>query len=341
MLTFESDYVEGAHEEILKKLSETNREQLSGYGTDHYCSSAAEKILKACGCKNGSVAFLSGGTQTNQIIIDSFLKSYEGVVSAETGHVNCHEAGAIEFGGHKVLTLPAHDGKISACELKGYLADFYADANHEHMVFPGMVYITYPTEYGTLYSLAELEEIRAVCDAYQLPLFLDGARLGYGLMSDAADVSLEDIARICDVFYIGGTKVGALIGEAVVFTHGNEPRHFQTIVKQHGAMLAKGRLIGIQFDVLFTDRLYFRIARHADEMAMKLRSGLLEKGYRLLIDSPTNQQFVILANEKMEALKERVGFGFWEKVDDRHTAVRFATSWATSEEAVDTLLRCL
>lgn len=341
MLTFESDYVEGAHELILRKLAETNMEQLSGYGVDHYCDSAKKKILEACGCPDGSVAFLAGGTQTNQVILDSFLKSYEGALSAETGHINCHEAGAIEFGGHKVLSLPEHEGKIDAGELRAYLQNFYADDNHEHMVFPGIVYITHPTEFGTLYTLSELEAVHDVCAEYHLPLYLDGARLGYGLVSSATDVTLKDIARLCDVFYIGGTKVGALIGEAVVFTHRNEPAHFQTIVKQHGAMLAKGRLIGIQFDVLFTDDLYLRISRHAVDLAMELKEGLKEKGYRFLIDSPTNQQFVILENSRMEELRKHVGFGFWSRVDDTHTAVRFATSWATSKEAVETLLSYL
>ena len=340
MRTFESDYVEGCHESILEALVKTNMEQLHGYGNDPYCESAKKKILEACGLTHGSVAFLSGGTQTNQVIIDAFLKSFEGVLTAETGHINCHEAGAIEFGGHKVLALPEHAGKMDAGELNAYIEKFYNDANHEHMVFPGMVYITYPTEYGTLYSLEELEAIRRVCDTWHLPLFLDGARLGYGLAGNP-EVTLKDIARICDVFYIGGTKCGALIGEAVVFTHDNEPAHFQTIVKQHGAMLAKGRLIGIQFDVLFTDNLYVSICRKAIDLAMKLKHGLIEKGYQLHIDSPTNQQFIVVDNAKMKELQKLVGFGFWEAVDDDHTAIRFAISWATTEEAVDELLALL
>ncbi len=340
MFTFESDYVEGCHENILAELSRSNMEQLHGYGNDPYCERAKKKILEACGLTHGSVAFLSGGTQTNQIIIDAFLKSYEGVLSTSSGHINCHEAGAIEFGGHKVLVLPEHNGKMDAGELNAYLENFYGDANHEHMVFPGMVYITYPTEYGTLYSLDELQAIRTVCDKWKLPLFLDGARLGYGLAAQP-EVTLHDIARLCDVFYIGGTKCGALIGEAVVFTHDNEPAHFQTIVKQHGAMLAKGRLIGIQFDVLFTDDLYTSICKHAIVLVMKLKQGLVKKGYELFIDSPTNQQFIVLENTRMEALKKQVGFGFWEAVDENHTAVRFAISWATTDKAVDELLALL
>lgn len=340
MFTFESDYVEGCHEKILAALEKTNMEQLHGYGNDPYCESAKQKILSACGLTNGSVYFLSGGTQTNQVIIDAFLKSYEGVLSASSGHINCHEAGAIEFGGHKVLTLPEHDGRMDAGELNAYLETFYGDANHDHMVFPGMVYITYPTEYGTLYTMDELKALRTVCDKWHLPLFLDGARLGYGLAANP-DVTLQDIAKLCDVFYIGGTKCGALIGEAVVFTHDNEPPHFATIVKQHGAMLAKGRLIGIQFDVLFTDDLYVSICKHAIELAMKLKQALLDKGYKLFIDSPTNQQFVVLEKGKLEELKNHVGFGFWEAVDESHTAVRFAMSWATKDEAVEELLALL
>lgn len=340
MFTFESDYVEGCHEKILAKLTKTNMEQLHGYGNDPYCDSAKKKILAACGLQNGSVAFLSGGTQTNQIIIDAFLRSYEGVLSAQSSHINCHEAGAIEFGGHKVLALDEHEGKMDAEELNAYLEHFYGDANHEHMVFPGMVYITYPTEYGTLYSLSELRAIRQVCDKWKLPLFLDGARLGYGLAANP-EVTLKDIASICDVFYIGGTKCGALIGEAVVFTRDNEPAHFQTIVKQHGAMLAKGRLIGIQFDVLFTDDLYTSICKHAIDLALKLKKELVKKGYQLYIDSMTNQQFVVLDNAMMEELGKKVGFGFWETVDDSHTAVRFAMSWATTDEAVSELLSLL
>lgn len=341
MLTFESDYVEGCHENILEKLKETNMEQLSGYGVDHYCQSAKEKILKACSCPDGEVTFIAGGTQTNQIIIDALLKKYEGVVSAETGHINCHEAGAIEFTGHKVLALPSHTGKMDAGELKAYLETFFGDENHEHMVFPGMVYITHPTEYGTLYTKAELQAIHDVCQSYKLPLFLDGARMGYGITAVDTDVDLAVIASLTDVFYIGGTKCGALIGEAVVFTHHNMPAHFVTTVKQHGALLAKGRLIGIQFDVLFTDGLYTEICSHAVQLAMKLKQALQEKGYQIFIDSPTNQQFVVLENSFKDKLSEKVGFGFWEKYDDTHTVVRFATSWATTEENLDYLISLL
>lgn len=341
MLSFESDYTEGAHEKILERFMETNREQLSGYGKDKYCDRAKEKIKATCQCPDADVHFLVGGTQTNQIIIDTMLEPYEGVVAAVTGHVNGHEAGAIEFTGHKVLTVPHVEGKIQAEDLKNLVETFYADANHDHMTFPGMVYISHPSEYGTLYSLKELEDISAICKQYRMPLFLDGARLGYGLMSTGTDVTLADIARLCDVFYIGGTKVGALCGEAVVFTHNNAPKHFMTSVKQHGALLAKGRLLGVQFDALFTDDLYFKISRHAIEMADKMRAAFREKGYTFYMETITNQIFIVLENTQMEQLKKSVSFGFWEKADDTHTVVRFASSWATSEEAVETLVGLL
>lgn len=341
MLTFESDYTEGAHEKILQRLLETNMEQLSGYGADRYCEQAKEKIRSACGCPQADVWFLVGGTQTNQVVIDAMLDSYEGVIAAKTGHVSVHEAGAIEFTGHKVLEIAEKNGKIDAETLREYLEGFYADGNHEHMVFPGMVYVSYPTEYGTLYSRAELEKISAVCHEFKIPLYLDGARLGYGLASSEADMSMEDIAELCDVFYIGGTKVGAFCGEAVVFTKNNTPKHFLTIIKQHGALLAKGRLLGIQFDTLFTDDLYLELGKHANQMAELLKQALIEKGYTFYLESPTNQQFVVLEDKKMEEIKQAAAFGFWEKADENHTVVRFAASWATKEESVRKLIELL
>ena len=341
MLSFESDYTEGAHEAILEAFAATNREQLPGYGADRYTLSAIEKIRAACGCPDASVTLLTGGTQTNALVISALLKNYEGVVSADTGHVFCHEAGAIEYTGHKVLTVPGHNGKMEADELRALIEGFYADENHEHMVFPGMVYISYPTEYGTIYSKAELAKIYAVCRSYEIPLYIDGARLGYGLMSPEADLTLPELASLCDVFYIGGTKVGALCGEAVVFPRGNAPAHFVTTVKQHGALCAKGRLAGIQFDVLFTDDLYFQISRHAIEMAQRLKAVFEKKGYRFHLDSPTNQQFIVLENTKMKELGEHVRFSFWEPADETHTVVRFATSWATEPGAIDELERLL
>ncbi|KAL6624895.1 pyridoxal phosphate-dependent transferase [Neocallimastix sp. 'constans'] len=341
MLSFESDYIEGAHPLILQKLIETNMEQLSGYGADCYTQKAKEKISKACGLPNAQISFLVGGTQTNQIIIDSLLKPFEGVVAAQTGHISVHEAGAIEFTGHKVLTVPAHDGKMDANELNSFINDFYNDGNHEHMVFPGLVYISHPTEYGTLYSKKELTDIKSVCNQFNIPLFVDGARLGYGITSSETDVSLNDIAQLTDVFYIGGTKVGALCGEAVVFTKNNMPLHFVNFIKKHGALLAKGRLLGIQFDTLFTDDLYFKISKNAIEQAEFLKKSLKEKGYKFYIDSPTNQQFIILENSKMKELQKKVSFSFWEKYDDTHTVVRFATSWATTHENVEELIKLL
>ena len=336
MISFENDYIQGAHPEVLKRLAETNYEPLSGYGTDPYCESAREKIRRECGCPDAEIHFLVGGTQTNAVVIDAMLKGYEGVVAADTGHVAVHEAGTVEYTGHKVLTIPHHTGKIDPGELKAYLEGFYQDANHEHMVFPGMVYLSHPTELGTLYSRKELEEISGICREYEIPLFLDGARLGYGLMSSGTDVTLQDVAQLSDVFYIGGTKVGALCGEAVVFPK-KAPRHFLTAVKQHGALLAKGRLLGIQFDTLFTDNLYFDISRHAIEMAEELKRVLREKGCTFAWESPTNQQFVILEDSTAGRLKEQVVFSFWEKADETHTVVRFVTSWATQKEEIEAL----
>lgn len=338
MISFENDYIQGAHPEVLKRLTETNLEPLSGYGTDPYCESAREKIRRECGCPDAEIHFLVGGTQTNAVVIDAMLKGFEGVAAADTGHVAVHEAGAVEYTGHKVLTIPHHSGKIDPGELKEYLEGFYQDANHEHMVFPGMVYLSHPTELGTLYSRKELEEISQICREYEIPLFLDGARLGYGLMSSDTDVTLQDVAQLCDVFYIGGTKVGALCGEAVVFPE-KAPRHFLTSVKQHGALLAKGRLLGIQFDTLFTDNLYFDISRHAIERAEELKRVLQEKGCTFAWESPTNQQFVILEDSTVRRLKEHVVFSFWEKADETHTVVRFVTSWATRKEEIEELSR--
>ena len=334
MLYFENDYCEGAHPAILQKLTETNFEKVSGYGTDPYCASAREKIRAACACPDADVTFISGGTQTNAIVIASMLQRWQGVLAAATGHVAAHEAGAIEYTGHKVISLPAHEGKVSAADVRDWCATFYADAN---MAFPGMVYISHPSEYGTLYTKQELEDLHTVCQEYRMPLFLDGARLGYGLMAEGTDVTLADIARLTDVFYIGGTKVGALCGEAVVFPHG-APAHFMTMVKQQGALLAKGRLLGIQFDVLFTDDLYTKISKNAIDTANALKKGLAAKGYRFFMDSPTNQVFVILDNAQLAALEGRAKFGFWEKFDDTHTVVRIATSWATRMEEIEQLI---
>ena len=341
MVYFQSDYIMGAHPEILRRLGETNFEALAGYGFDKYCDSAKEKIKAACGCPDGDVWLIAGGTQTNAIVISSMLARYEGVISTVTGHIGFHEAGSIEYTGHKVFLLPHHNGKLDADELDGFIKDFYADDNHNHMVFPGMVYVSHPTEYGTLYTKDELTRISDICRKNNIPLFLDGARLGYGLMSRDTDLSLPEIASLCDVFYIGGTKVGALCGEAVVFTKNNTPKHFMTSIKQHGGLLAKGRLLGVQFDTLFTDGLYFEISKNAIDKAEKLKKLLADKGYRFHLDSPTNQQFIIVENGKLEELKKNVAVGFWEKYDDSHTVVRLATSWATTDADIEELAKYL
>ena len=341
MLSFASDYVEGAHPAILQRFIETNYVKQAGYGSDEYTASAKEKIKAACDCPEADVWLLTGGTQTNQVVIDSLLHSYEGVVSAETGHVAAHEAGAIEFTGHKVLTIPQYGGKMAAADLAAYLAAYHADNNAEHMVRPGAVYISHPTEYGTLYTKDELKALRAVCDEYEIPLFMDGARLGYALAAPDTDVTLHDLCNLCDVFYIGGTKVGALCGEAVVFSRRKAPKHFLSIIKQHGALVAKGRLLGVQFDTLFTDDLYMNISRHAIKMADLMRSIFRERGYEFFMETTTNQIFITLPDERKAELERECVLSFWEKPDADHTVVRFATSWATREEDVRALANIL
>ena len=340
MISFESDYDNGCHELILKRLAETNDERATGYGLDDYCKMAKEKVRAACGTPEADVFFLMGGTQTNATVIDAMLSSYQGVLAVETGHINVHESGAIEFGGHKVLRLPSHDGRMDASELEKWLKDFYDDPTYDHMVFPGLVYITFATELGTIYSRAQLESISAVCKNYNLPLFIDGARLGYGLMAEGCDISLPQLAELCDVFYIGGTKCGAYCGEAVVFPKGNAPAHFFTIVKQHGALLAKGRLLGVQFDTLMSDDLYFRLARHAVVQAMRLRDAFVAKGYKMYSNSPTNQQFVLLSKDTIARLSKDFVFEQWYPVGDDMNC-RFVTSWATRVQDVDALIASL
>lgn len=335
-VSFTCDYNEGAHPLILERLAATNFCQEPGYGFDSFSKSAREKIRKAVDIPGADVFFLVGGTQTNATVIGSVLSGYEGVIAVETGHIAVHESGAVEFGGNKVLTLPSHGGKMDAGELSAYLEKFYADEAWEHMVIPGMVYLSFPTEYGTLYTKKELTGIRKICKRYKLPLFIDGARLGYGLTSPACDITLPELARLCDVFYIGGTKVGAICGEAVVFP-GKAPAHFFTSIKRHGALLAKGRLTGVQFDTLFTDNLYFEISRNAIERAMEVKQLFLEKGIPMYIDSPTNQQFPVLTAQQMESLKGKVLFEIWEKLPDGRCVTRFATSWATTKEQVEVL----
>jgi len=341
MISFESDYIQGAHEKVLERLLQTNREPVSGYGNDPYCQAAKEKIRAVCDAPDADIFFLVGGTQTNQTVISSLLRPYEGVIAATSGHIEAHEAGAIEATGHKVLTIPQHEGKIHAEDLTAFLEGFYADGSYDHMVFPGMVYISQSTEYGTIYTRRELTEISEVCRKYSLPLFMDGARLGYAVTCSDAELTMADIARLCDVFYIGGTKVGALCGEAVVFPRGNAPEHMFTMIKQRGALLAKGRLLGVQFDALFTDDLYFEIGRHANALADRLREAFARKGYPFFMETTTNQLFVVLDNEKLKELERSVKLTVWEPKDETHTVVRFVTGWATTEEDVAQLITLL
>ena len=350
MLHFDSDYLEGAHPAIIERLVATNLDQTSGYGTDEVCERARARIREACEAPDAAVYFLVGGTQTNAAVADQILRPWEGIICATTGHITAHEAGAVEACGRKTLPLPQHDGKLDAAEVRALCEAYWADENREHIVAPGAVYISHPTEYGTVYSLAELEELAQVCRDFGMRLFMDGARLGYGLAATGADVTLPDIARLCDAFYIGGTKVGALCGEAVVFTRPGLDDHFFTLMKKRGALLAKGRFLGLQFDVLFEQEegpdgtlalRYENAGRHAVELAQRLADGFRAKGYELHLASPTNQQFVVLDDAARERLARHASFGFWERTPDGRTVVRFATSWATRPEAVDELLALL
>ena len=337
MIHFDSDYMAGAHPEILEALVRTNLEHTAGYGNDPYTAEAKALIRKAVGVEDAQVFFLVGGTQTNATVIDGILARHEGVVAADSGHIAVHESGAIEASGHKVLTLPHHEGKLRAEEVERYIEDFYADETYPHMVAPGMVYISQPTEYGTIYSLAELEALGAVCRKHAIPLYIDGARLGYGLKAEGADFTLKDVARIADVFYIGGTKVGALFGEAVVVTNPKLLRNLFPLVKQHGALLAKGRLLGLQFGVLFRDGLYERIGEKAVKHAITIRESFRKAGYEVVIESPTNQQFLRLPNEVIDRLRQDMSFDYWGSRGEKESIVRFVTSWATSDEDISRL----
>lgn len=340
MLYFINDYSEGAAAEILDKMLESNLSKQSGYGSDVFCLSAKEKIKKALNA-DAEIFFVSGGTQANKIVIASILKNYEGVIAADTGHISVHEAGAIENTGHKVIGLKSKNGKIDEDAVRKFCSEFYADVNHEHMVYPGMVYLSQPTEYGSIYSKKELESISEICKEYKMPLFIDGARLAYALGSCECDTDLSDIAGLCDVFYIGGTKCGALIGEAIVFTNKELCKHFFTNMKLFGGVLAKGRLLGIQFDTLFTDNLYKRLGKSGVDAAMKIKKALLQKGYELYIDSPTNQQFIVVDDALRERLSKDVAFGFMETLENGKHVIRFCTSWATKDEDVERLIAVL
>lgn len=341
MIYFDSDYMAGAHPEVMERLMKTNGEHTTGYGTDAYTDRAKNLIRKACGTPDARVFFLVGGTQTNATVIDGVLERHEGVLAAESGHINVHESGAIEATGHKVLTLPSHEGKVKAEEVRDYIRNFYNDETYEHMVAPGMLYISFPTEYGTVYSLRELEDISDTCHSAGIPLFIDGARLGFGLAAEGNDITLADIARLSDVFYIGGTKVGALFGEAVVITNPDILKHFVPLVKQHGALLAKGRLLGVQFESLFEDGLYFRISEKAVRMGRRIKDAFSAAGYPAVVDSPTNQQFFRLPNEIIDKLKENVSFELWGPRGEKESIVRFVTGWATTDEDIDRLIAYL
>ena len=339
MIQFQCDYNEGAHPQILQRLAETNMEQTIGYGEDKYCEEARELIRKACDDSEIDVHFLVGGTQTNTTVIAHTLRPYQGVISAKSGHINVHETGAIEATGHKVLAIDSADGKLSAEQIEEAMLAHQNEDGPEHMVQPGMVYISMPTEVGTIYTSDELRAISQVCNKYDLPLFVDGARLGYGLCSPQSDLTLPLLTQLADVFYIGGTKVGALFGEAVVIRNERMKRDFRYSIKRHGGMLAKGRLLGIQFATLFTDGLYMHIAQHAIDQAMRIKDALLQKGIPFLIDSPTNQQFPIFSTSQLELLSQKYLFSIWQRVDDSHTAVRICTSWATKTENVNQLIK--
>ncbi len=344
MIRFDSDYIEGAHPSILEALIKSNFEQHVGYGCDIYCERARNVIREHCNDSSLGVEFLVGGTQANVTVIDALLRSYQGVISADSGHINVHETGAPEATGHKVIALPSPDGRLSLNRIADFYHSHWNDHSHEHTVQPGMVYLSCPAENGLLYSKAELTAISEFCHTHSLYLFVDGARLGYGLQSDACDFTLADLARLCDVFYIGGTKVGALFGEAVVFKDKEMHRSFRYAIKQHGGMLAKGRLLGIQFEQLLKggdDCLYFKLARHADTLAAKIRDAFAGKKVPMWIDSPTNMQFPILTKQQQELLAADFVFEHWGKHDDCSDVVRFCTSWATRQESVDELCKAI
>ena len=341
MIRFNSDYLEGAHPRILEKLASTNMAQTPGYGEDMFCDKARDTIRRLCDAPDADVHFLVGGTQTNATVLAAMLLPYQGVISADTGHIAVHETGAIEAGGHKVIALKNTDGKLNAGQVSECCRLHFSDESHEHRVMPAAVYISNPTEVGTIYSRDELNALRAVCDQWNLMLFMDGARLGYGLASPENTLDLPYIARTCDVFYIGGTKQGLLFGEAVVIRNAAIKKNFRYLIKQRGGMLAKGRLLGVQFEEVLKDGLYMELSRHAVGLAMRLRDALRALNVPMLVDSPTNQQFPILPNVVLPMLREKYSWATIEQVDGRHTAVRFCTSWATRNMDVDRLIEDL
>ena len=337
MVHLESDYNNGAHEAVLRHFMETNTERTQSYGDDRFSQRARELIREASEAPQAQIWFLAGGTQTNATIIDCVLQPYEGVLCPDTAHINVHEAGAVEFTGHKVIALPHHDGKLDVGDLRAWLKAYFADETAEHMVRPGMVYITFPTELGTLYTADELQALHDTCREYGLLLYVDGARLAYGLAA-SKDVNLPLLAQLADIFYIGGTKCGALCGEAVVFPNGDAPSHMLSRIKRHGALLAKSRVVGVQFEALFDKDLYFDIGKGAIDKAMRLRRLFVDRlGYKPFIDSPTNQQFYVFPNDALDGLRQHIGYEVWCPVDEHHTACRFVTSWATTEEEIAAL----
>lgn len=338
MIYFDTDYMAGAHPKVMERLLQTNSEQTVGYGSDEYTARAKELVKKACESPDARVYFLVGGTQTNATVIDGVLAHHEGALAAESGHINVHESGAIEATGHKILTLPSYEGKVRAEDVRNYIRNFYSDDTYEHMVAPGMLYISFPTEYGTVYTLKELEELSECCHSAGIPLFIDGARLGYGLAAEGNDVTLSDIARFSDVFYIGGTKVGALFGEAVVITNPDLLKHPVPLIKQHGALMAKGRLLGVQFEALFTDNLYHEISKEVVRKAIRLKDAFVAAGYKVEVDSPTNQQFFRLPNEVVDRLKDDVSFEMWGPRGESESVVRFVTGWTTTDEEIEKLI---
>lgn len=338
MIHFNSDYTAGAHQEVMDALVRTNMEHTVGYGNDSYTAEARDMIREAVGIPDAEVMFLVGGTQTNATAIDGILRRHEGVLAAASGHIAVHESGAIEASGHKVLTLPERDGKVRSEDVDNYIRSFYADDTYQHMVAPGMLYISQPTEFGTIYSLEELKALSAVCHRHNIPLYIDGARMAYGLKAEGAEFTLRDIARLADVFYIGGTKCGTLFGEALVVTNRELLKNLFPLVKQHGALLAKGRLLGVQFGALFRDGLYERIGKEAVRLALKIREAFREAGYKVVIESPTNQQFFQLPNDVIDRLRESIAFDYWGPRGERESVVRFVTSWSTTEQDVDMLI---
>jgi threonine aldolase len=341
MIFFNNDYCEGAHPQVMEKLLATNMVQTIGYGEDQYCMEAARLIREKCARTDIDVHFLVGGTQTNLTFIASALRPHQGVISADTGHINVHETGAIEATGHKVLALPSPDGKLAAAQIQQVCDDHYGDSTHEHMVQPKLVYISNPSEIGTIYNKAELTALHETCRKNDLILYMDGARLGYGLCAPDNDLDLPTIAELCDAFYIGGTKVGLLFGEALVICNERLKPDFRYLIKQKGGMLAKGRLLGVQFKALFEDDLYFSMARHANQLAMLIKEACIKKGYKFFIDSTTNQQFPILPDTVLEKLSEDFVYSYWQKIDDQRSAVRFCTSWATLPENVQRLIAAI